>query len=137
MKIFTFAAACVAFMASALKPRDIAPDFKNVNAVLGTEIKTVSLSDYDDKWLVLLFYPFDFTYVCPTELISFSDSLQKFRDMGAEVLGISCDSQFTHLAWAKTPRSEGGIGELGYPLLADVSKDIAREYGVLVTNPDD
>ena len=57
--------------------------------------------------------------------------------MGAEVLGISCDSQFTHLAWAKTPRSEGGIGELGYPLLADVSKDIAREYGVLVTNPDD
>ena len=57
--------------------------------------------------------------------------------MGAEVLGISCDSQFTHLAWAKTPRSEGGIGELGYPLLADVSKNIAREYGVLVTNPDD
>lgn len=136
MKIFSFAAALVA-TASALKPRDLAPSFNEINSVLGTDITKVSLSDYDDKWLVMLFYPFDFTYVCPTELIAFSDSLPQFRELGAEVIGISVDSHFTHLAWAKTPRDEGGIGELKFPLLADVSKSIAEDYGVLVTNPDD
>jgi alkyl hydroperoxide reductase subunit AhpC len=105
--------------------------------VLGHEITKVSLVDFKDKWLVMLFYPFDFTYVCPTELIAFSDSLPQFKELGAEVLGISVDSHFTHLAWAKTPRNEGGLGKLNYPLLADVSKSIADDYGVLVTNPED
>ena len=78
MKIFSFAAALTAAVA-ALKPRDMAPTFTDVNSVLGTEITKVSLSDYDNKWLVMLFYTFDFTYVCPTELIAFSDSLSQFR----------------------------------------------------------
>lgn len=136
MKIFSFAAALTASVA-ALKPRDMAPVFTDINSVLGTEITKVSLSDFDDKWLVMLFYPFDFTYVCPTELIAFSDSLPQFKEINAEVIGISVDSHFTHLAWAKTPRDEGGIGELSYPLLADISKGIAEDYGVLVTNPED
>merc|ERR1712167_107917 len=76
-------------------------------------------------------------YVCPTELIAYSDSMQKFKDLGAEVLGISTDSHFTHLAWLKTPRNEGGLGKIDYPLLADISKDISRDYGVLVTDPSD
>jgi alkyl hydroperoxide reductase subunit AhpC len=76
-KIFSFATALTAVV-SALKPRDMAPSFTEVNSVLGTEMTTVSLSDYDDKWLVMLFYPFDFTYVCPTELIAFSDSMAQF-----------------------------------------------------------
>ena len=84
-----------------------------------------------------MFYPFDFTYVCPTELISFSENLKKFQDIGAEVLGISTDSHFTHLAWLKTPRSEGGLGNIDYPLLADISKDISDDYGVLVKTEGD
>jgi alkyl hydroperoxide reductase subunit AhpC len=70
----------------------------------------MSLADFSGKWVVLVFYPFDFTYVCPTELLAFSENLQRFKDEGAEVLGISTDSHFTHLAWLKTPRNEGGLG---------------------------
>lgn len=84
-----------------------------------------------------MFYPFDFTYVCPTELISFSDRLKEFKDIGAEVIGVSTDSHFTHLAWIKTARTEGGLGKIDYPLLADISKDVSRDYGVLVTNKED
>lgn len=97
----------------------------------------ISLDDYNGKWVVMLFYPFDFTYVCPTELIAFSDELDKFRQLNAEVVGVSCDSHFTHLAWAKTARNEGGLGGLEYPLLADISKQIAKDYGVLVENEND
>ena len=90
------------------------------------------------KWVVLLFYPFDFTYVCPTELIAFSEALPKFKEINAEVLGISTDSHFTHLAWLKTPRTEGGLGgEIAYPLLADISKQISADYGVLVNDATD
>lgn len=137
MKIFPFAAAITAFLANALQPRNQAPVFSNVNAVNGTEITKVSMSDYNDKWLVMLFYPFDFTYVCPTELIAFSDAKPKFEALGADIIGLSTDSHFTHLAWAKTPRTSGGLGELSYPLLADISKQISHDYGVLVENPDD
>lgn len=73
----------------------------------------------------MLFYPFDFTYVCPTELVAFSDAVFKFRALGAEVIGISTDSHFTHLAWMKTPRVQGGVGNLKIPLLADISKKIS------------
>ena len=84
------------------------------------------------KYLILVFYPFDFTYVCPTELVAFSDAITQFKALGAEVLGISTDSHFTHLAWLKTPRSQGGVGNLKFPLLADISKQISKAYGVLV-----
>ena len=100
----------------------MAPDFTNLNAVVDGEFKTVSLSDYAGKYLVIVFYPFDFTYVCPTELIAFSDNVQKFRDIGAEVIGVSTDSHFTHLAWIKTDRGNGGLGKIDYPLIADISK---------------
>ena len=83
--------------------------------------------------MILLFYPFDFTYVCPTELISFSENISRFRAIGSEVLGISTDSHFTHLAWIKTAREDGGLGQtFAYPLIADVSKDISKAYGVLI-----
>ena len=105
--------ACVllaSFGEAALKPRDFAPDFKNVNAVVGNEFTSVSLSDYRGKYVVMLFYPFDFTYVCPTELIAFSEATSQFEELGVQVLGISTDSHFTHLAWVKTSRTEGGLG---------------------------
>ena len=117
-----------------IRPRDMAPDFKNVPAVLGLEFTKLSLSDYKGKFLVLVFYPFDFTYVCPTELIAFSEALDKFRAINAEVIGVSTDSHFTHLAWVKTPRTEGGLGKIDYPLMADFSKEVSRSYGVLVDN---
>ena len=108
-----------------------------MNAVIDGEFKKVSLQDYAGKYVVLLFYPFDFTYVCPTELISFSENMKRFRELDTAVLGISTDSHFTHLAWTRTPRNEGGVGKLDFPLLADISKDISHNYGVLVTNPAD
>lgn len=114
-------------------PRQKAPDFKNVNAVdTNQEFTQLSLADYKGKYVVVLFYPFDFTYVCPTELIAFSDNVQKFKELGAEVIGVSTDSHFTHLAWLKTPRTEGGLGKINYPLVADISKKISKDYGVLV-----
>ena len=130
-------AAAQSTLAATLKPRDFAPDFKNVKAVQGKEFIDVSLKDFREKYLVLLFYPFDFTYVCPTELIAFSESMPQFREINAEVLGVSTDSHFTHLAWVNTPRTEGGLGDIGYPLLADISKEMSRNYNVLVENPED
>ena len=108
-----------------------------MNALEGQSFTKVSLSDFKGKYVVLLFYPFDFTYVCPTELVAYSDAMQQFKDINAEVLGISTDSHFTHLAWVKTPRSEGGLGSINYPLLADISKEVSRDYGVLVDNSED
>mmetsp|Transcript_30353 Transcript_30353/g.22124 ORF Transcript_30353/g.22124 Transcript_30353/m.22124 type:complete len:184 (-) Transcript_30353:194-745(-) len=138
---FILAAIAGALMCSSveasLKPRDFAPEFKNINSVKGVEFATSSLSDYSGKYLVVVFYPFDFTYVCPTELIAFSDNMQAFRDLNAEVIGVSTDSHHTHLAWIKTSRDEGGLGKIDYPLLADISKDMSRDYGVLVENKDD
>ena len=115
----------------------MAPDFKNVNSVIGKEFSIASLSDWDGKFLVILFYPFDFTYVCPTELIAFSEALPQFHEINADVIGVSTDSHFTHLAWLNTPRTEGGLGHINYPLLADISKDMSRNYGVLVDDPQD
>lgn len=91
----------------------------------------VSLADYSGKWLVLFFYPLDFTFVCPTEIVAFSDAAEKFRAVGAEVLGVSVDSKFVHRAWIKTPRDQGGLGELNFPLASDLTKDVSRRYGVL------
>jgi alkyl hydroperoxide reductase subunit AhpC len=115
-------------MAQVQKP---APDF-TATAVIGGEFKKVSLSQYKGKYVLLFFYPLDFTFVCPTEIIAFSDRVHDFEKRGCQVLGASVDSEFSHLAWIKTPRKDGGLGDLKYPLVSDLNKSISREYGVLL-----
>ena len=83
---------------------------------------------------MLFFYPLDFTFVCPTEIIAFSDRVKEFSDLGVEVIGVSVDSHYSHLAWRNTPRTQGGIGPVGYPLVADLNKQIARDYDVLLND---
>jgi peroxiredoxin (alkyl hydroperoxide reductase subunit C) len=109
-----------------------APEFKAEASLGNDEFKTLSLSDYKGKWLVLFFYPLDFTFVCPTEINAFSDDLEKFKKLGCEVIGCSVDSKFSHNAWTKVSRKEGGIQGLKYPILADINKTIAQDYGVLL-----
>ncbi|MCZ2343579.1 MAG: peroxiredoxin [Bacteroidales bacterium] len=109
-----------------------APNF-TATAVVNEEFKPITLSDYRGKnYVVLFFYPLDFTFVCPTEIVAFSDRIADFHKLGAEVIGVSVDSQYSHLAWIKTPRAEGGLGGLSYPLVADLTKKIAQDYGVLL-----
>src|SRR4051794_32764208 len=108
-----------------------APDF-SATAVVGGEFKTIKLSDYRGKYVVLFFYPLDFTFVCPTELVAFSDQIDAFKQRGCEVIAVSVDSKFTHLAWANTPRKEGGLGHMTYPIVSDLNKSIAKSYGVLL-----
>jgi len=108
-----------------------APDF-TATAVVNEDFKQVKLSDYRGKYVVLFFYPLDFTFVCPTEIVAFSDRIKEFRERGAEVIGCSIDSQFSHLAWIQTPREKGGLGGLTYPLVADLTKKISADYGVLL-----
>jgi alkyl hydroperoxide reductase subunit AhpC len=95
---------------------------------LGFEI---SLSDYRGKWLVFFFYPLDFTFVCPTEILALSDRYEEFTAIGADVLGASTDSVFSHWAWINTPRDKNGIADLKFPLVADYTKDVTRSYGIL------
>jgi peroxiredoxin 2/4 len=108
-----------------------APDF-TADALVNGEFKKVSLADYKGKKVVLFFYPLDFTFVCPTEILAFVDRLDDFKKRNTEVVGASVDSQFTHHAWAQVDRKDGGIKGVNYPLLADLSKNIARSYGVLL-----
>lgn len=110
-----------------------APDFK-AEAVVNGAFETLSLSEYRGKYVVLFFYPLDFTFVCPTEIIAFNEHLKEFTKRNAVVLGISVDSKFTHLAWINTPRKAGGLGQLDYPLISDLSKKIASDFGVLTTD---
>ncbi|XP_072935514.1 peroxiredoxin 2 isoform X1 [Epargyreus clarus] len=107
-----------------------APQFKTT-AVVNGEFKDVSLSDYKGKYVVLFFYPLDFTFVCPTEIIAFSERADDFRKIGCEVIAASTDSHFTHLAWINTPRKQGGLGPMNIPIISDKSHRIARDYGVL------
>jgi len=109
-----------------------APDFKAQAVLADGSISELKLSDYKGKWVVLFFYPLDFTFVCPTEIVAFSDKIAEFKALGAEVLGVSVDSQFTHLAWRQVARKDGGLGDLQYPLVADLTKSIARDYGILI-----
>ena len=109
-----------------------APEFKAKAVTPDGSFKEVSLSDYKGKYVLLFFYPLDFTFVCPTEIIAFSDRIADFKKLGVEVLGVSIDSHFSHLAWRNTPRNEGGIGPIEYPLVADLNKEIARDYDVLL-----
>ena len=108
-----------------------APKFKTAAIVKGAIKPDVSLDDYKGKWVVLFFYPLDFTFVCPTEINGFADRIADFQSRGAEVVGVSIDSQYSHLAWYNTPRNKGGIAGADYPILADVTKSISRDYGVL------
>jgi peroxiredoxin (alkyl hydroperoxide reductase subunit C) len=107
-----------------------APDF-TATAVSGQEFKEIKLSGYRGKYVVLFFYPLDFTFVCPTEIIAFSDRYAEFSQLNAEILGVSVDSQFSHLAWIQTDRKNGGIGDISYPLVADLKKEISAAYNVL------
>lgn len=110
-----------------------APDFDMPSTKnLETLAENVKLSDYKGKWLILLFYPLDFTFVCPTELIHFSDRLEDFEGIGAEVIGISTDSVHSHRAWLKTPRDKNGIEGVKYPLASDVGGKLAARYNILV-----
>jgi peroxiredoxin (alkyl hydroperoxide reductase subunit C) len=108
-----------------------APDF-TATAVLGNnEIINITFSEFTNKkYVVLFFYPLDFTFVCPSELIAFDHRLQEFTQRGVEVLGVSIDSQFTHLAWKNTPIDKGGIGQVKYTLVADVKHEICKAYDV-------
>ena len=119
-------------MADTLVQKD-APDFK-AQALVGKGFKEIQLADYKGKWVALFFYPLDFTFVCPTEITAFSDAHAEFGKLGCEIIGCSVDSQFSHLAWTNLSRKEGGLGEIKYPLLADITKSIARSYGVLVND---
>ena len=109
-----------------------APDF-TANAVMpdNTIKADFRLSDYRGKYVVLFFYPLDFTFVCPSELIAFDHRLQEFKARGVEVIGVSVDSHFTHLAWKNTPINNGGVGNLRYPMVADISKQITTAYDLL------
>ena len=108
-----------------------APDF-TAQAVMGDNtFEEVKLSSYRGKYVVLFFYPLDFTFVCPSEIIAFDKELDKFKAKNTEVIGVSVGSHFTHLAWKKTPRDQGGIGDINYPLVADLDKNISRDFGIL------
>nr|YP_009564993.1 thiol-specific antioxidant protein [Gelidium galapagense]QBA96344.1 thiol-specific antioxidant protein [Gelidium galapagense] len=107
-----------------------APDFCAVS-VYDQEFKKICLSDYLGKYVILLFYPLDFTFVCPTEITAFSDAYESFQKINTEILGISVDSEYSHLAWLQTDREAGGLGDLNYPLVSDLTKKISSSYNVL------
>ena len=110
-----------------------APDFDLPSTKnLQTLNENVKLSDYRGKWLIQIFYPLDFTFVCPTELTAFSDRLEELNGVGAEIIGISTDSVHSHRAWIKTPRDQNGIEGLKYPLASDVGGRLAAKYNILV-----
>ncbi|KAK9122865.1 hypothetical protein Sjap_012467 [Stephania japonica] len=109
-----------------------APDFE-AEAVFDQEFIKVKLSEYiGKKYVILFFYPLDFTFVCPTEITAFSDRYAEFEKLNTEILGVSIDSVFSHLAWVQTDRKSGGLGDLNYPLISDVTKSISKSYGVLI-----
>lgn len=115
------------------KVGESAPDFNMASTKnMETLAENVQLSDYKGKWLVMLFYPLDFTFVCPTELTAFSDNLDQFEGVGAEIIGISTDSVHSHRAWIKTPLEQNGVAGLKYPLASDITGTVARDYGVLI-----
>ena len=109
-----------------------APDFTAQAVMADNTIKEdFKLSDYRGQYVVLFFYPLDFTFVCPSELLAFDHRLSAFEKLNTQVIGCSVDSQFSHLAWKNTDINNGGIGKVGYPLVADLTKNIARDYDVL------
>lgn len=128
VKNLNFSTTNAAFVPRVQKP---APDFQ-ATAVVNGEFNHLKLSDFSGKYVVLLFYPLDFTFVCPTELIAFSDKAKDFAGIDCQVIGVSTDSEFSHLAWTNTSRKDGGLGKLDIPLLADYKKKISQDYDVLL-----
>lgn len=108
-----------------------APDF-TAPAVFKGQFEDITLSSFKGKYVVLFFYPLDFTFVCPTEIIAFNDRVSEFEQINTQVIAASVDSKFTHLAWIKTPRNQGGLGDMDIPILSDMTHKIARDYGVLL-----
>lgn len=108
-----------------------APHFEAKAVMANGEIQNIKLSDYKGKYVVLYFYPLDFTFVCPSEILAFNKKVKEFKERNCELIGVSIDSEFSHHAWRKTPVENGGIGEIDYPLVADITKNISRDYGVL------
>lgn len=122
--------------ASAVMVRDKAPDF-TATTVSNGEFVDITLSDYtkSGKWVVLFFYPFDFTFICPTEILTFSKLTKEFAEKNTQILGVSADSHHVHMAWSKTKREDGGLGEeVEYPLVADTTSEISIKYGVLTND---
>ncbi|HVJ88784.1 MAG TPA: peroxiredoxin [Labilithrix sp.] len=110
-----------------------APDFAMASTRnMKTLDQPARLADYAGKWLVLFFYPLDFTFVCPTELRAFSDRVEDFRKEGAEIVGVSIDSVHTHRAWIQAPKDKGGLGELAFPLASDITHAVSKDYGVFL-----
>jgi alkyl hydroperoxide reductase subunit AhpC len=109
-----------------------APNFTAQAVMPDGSFQEVSLEDYRGQYVLLFFYPLDFTFVCPTEIIAFSDATAEFEKRGVQLLSCSIDSHYTHLAWRERPRQEGGLGKIEYPMLADLKKNIAEDYGVLL-----
>ncbi|KAK2149438.1 hypothetical protein NP493_2974g00000 [Ridgeia piscesae] len=103
-------------------------------AVVDGKFSQLKLSDFSGQYLVFFFYPLDFTFVCPTEIIAFSDRIKEFTDINTRVVACSVDSQFTHLAWLNTPRKQGGLGKINIPLLSDLTHSISKDYGVYLEN---
>lgn len=109
-----------------------APEFKAQAVLADDSFREIKLSEFRGRYVVLYFYPLDFTFVCPSEIIAFDKALPEFTVRNTEVIGVSVDSHFTHLAWRNTAPAKGGIGKIGYPLVSDLDKTIARAYGVLL-----
>ena len=114
------------------KVMGVKPGFNRHEENGQSAFEDITNASFEGKWKVIFFYPKDFTFVCPTEIVAFSDRIQEFRDRGAEVIGCSTDSHFSHLAWIQQARAVGGLGGLKYPLVADLTKKISADYGVLL-----
>jgi len=108
-----------------------APDFTADAVLPDNSFAQITLSSFKGKNVVLFFYPLDFTFVCPSEILAFNKKLDEFKKRNTEVIGVSVDSKFTHLAWKNTKLEDGGIGNIQYTLVSDLNKNIAREYGIL------
>ncbi|MEC0368712.1 peroxiredoxin [Paenibacillus chibensis] len=110
-----------------------APDF-TMETVLGngSDFSKASLTDYRGKWLVFFFYPLDFTFVCPTEITALSEAASQFKALDAEILGVSTDSIHSHKAWINTPRDSNGLGQINFPLASDITRSVAKDYGVYI-----
>lgn len=112
-----------------------APDFSAEAVLENGDFKEITLSSFrDKKYVALFFYPLDFTFVCPSEIIAFSNRAKAFAEKNTQIIGVSVDSKFSHLAWRKTPLDQGGIGSINFPLVSDITKEISRDYGVLVND---
>ena len=116
--------------------RKAAPAF-SATAVVNGAFKPIALDDFKGKYCVLFWYPLDFTFVCPTEITAFSDRAGEFAAINTAVVGVSIDSNFSHLAWVNTPRNKGGLGPMAIPLIGDISKTVSQAYGMVVDDPSD